>query len=192
MAKRAGAYKSDKRKKELTRQKKQEEKRQKRFGKSGAEISAENQPLSEVSASDVKAVAGSIVKVHYTGRLDDGSVFDSSRERGPLEFTVGAGQMIQGFDKAVNGMSVGESKTVRIPSDEAYGPYKEDLIFEMPKAHFPEDTKEGVAFTLKHPDGSVLEAVVTELTEDTVKLNANHSLAGKDLIFDIELLEADF
>ncbi|TAN40955.1 MAG: peptidylprolyl isomerase [Nitrospirae bacterium] len=173
------------------RQKKQEEKRQKRFGKPGAEVPAGTQPQAEGVSSDVKAVAGSVVKVHYTGRLDDGSVFDSSRERGPLEFTVGAGQMIQGFDRAVSGMSVGESKTVRIPSDEAYGPYKEDLIFEMPKAHFPEGTKEGFAFTLKHPDGSSLEAVVTDIAGDTVTLNANHSLAGKDLIFDIELVEVE-
>ncbi|MBF0327688.1 MAG: peptidylprolyl isomerase [Nitrospirae bacterium] len=154
-------------------------------------MSAESQPQSAGADSEVKASAGSIVKVHYTGRLDDGSVFDSSREREPLEFTVGAGQMIQGFDKAVNGMSVGESKTVRIPSDEAYGPYKKDLMFELPKAHFPEDTKKGAAFKLKHPNGNSLDAVVTDITADTVTLNANHSLAGKDLIFDIELLEAE-
>jgi peptidylprolyl isomerase len=138
-----------------------------------------------------QAKIGDIVKVHYTGRLGNGTIFDSSIGREPLEFTLGQGKMIQGFEQAVMGMSVGEHKTVSIPSAEAYGSYRDDLVIVMDKANLSPDWRPelGVQYTFTSSDGSVFRATVTEITESTVTIDANHPLAGKDLIFDIELVE---
>jgi FKBP-type peptidyl-prolyl cis-trans isomerase 2 len=134
---------------------------------------------------------GQTVKVHYTGKLEDGTVFDSSADRDPLQFTVGENHVISGFEKAVTGMTPGESKTVRIPSDEAYGPHRKELVLNVDRARFPEGVKPELSQRLKvsHADGRKSTVTVTEITESTVTLDANHPLAGRDLTFDIQLVE---
>lgn len=136
------------------------------------------------------AKSGDTVQVHYTGKLEDGSVFDSSRERDPLEFQLGAGNMIPGFEKAVQGMEVGDSKTVDIPSNEAYGDHNSEMMLEVPRQDVPEDInpEEGQQLAVKRQDGSSMPVVVAQVTEEKVVLDANHPLAGKDLTFDIELM----
>lgn len=131
------------------------------------------------------------VKVHYTGKLTNGQVFDSSRNRQPLEFKVGAGQMIPGFENAVKGMELKENKTITLKPDDAYGQVREDLILEVPKTALPADLKPELGQTLvsTQPDGQKINVVVTEVTGSNIKVDANHPLAGKDLIFDIELIE---
>lgn len=131
------------------------------------------------------------VKVHYTGKLANGEIFDSSLEREPLEFTVGAGQMIKGFDSAVDGMSISEKKTVEIPANEAYGPSNPDLIQEVPKSQLPEELKLEVGQNLvaQNPDGGQTQVVIREVNKDSITIDANHQLAGKDLTFEIELME---
>ncbi len=138
-----------------------------------------------------KVQANDKVKVHYTGKLTDGEVFDSSLERDPLEFTVGAGQMIKGFDEAVNGMELNEKKTVTIPSGEAYGDRNDQLIQEVPKNDLPADMKPEVGQTLvaTNQDGQQTHVLVTGVEEATITIDANHPLAGKDLVFEIELVE---
>jgi peptidylprolyl isomerase len=138
-----------------------------------------------------QAKQGDTVKVHYTGKLDDGTVFDSSVERGPLEFTLGAGNVIAGFEQAVTGMNQGESKTVTIPSEEAYGPHRPEMEVQVGRKQFPPDLNPqvGQQLQVKQGDGEVLIVLVTGLTGDKVTLDANHPLAGKDLTFEIELLE---
>ena len=138
-----------------------------------------------------KAKAGDSVKVHYTGKLKDGTVFDSSKGREPLAFQVGAGQMIKGFDAAVNGMEVGDSKTAEIPAAEAYGEARQDLIFDVPKSNLPEDLKPevGQQLAMTQPNGQQVPVTVAKVEEDKVVIDANHQLAGKDLVFDIELVE---
>lgn len=138
-----------------------------------------------------KATKGNKVKVHYTGTLSDKTVFDSSREREPLEFTVGAGQMIEGFDAAVEGMSVGESKSVTIPSEKAYGPKSPEAMINVPKTQLPPDMEPQIGMQLEatQQDGRRQVLVIAEVKEDEVVLDANHPLAGKDLTFDIELME---
>ncbi len=138
-----------------------------------------------------QAEKGSKVKVHYTGTLTDKTVFDSSREREPLEFTVGAGQMIKGFDAAVDGMSIGESKTVTIPADEAYGPHNEEAMVKVAKTQLPEglDPQVGLQLEATQPTGQKQVLTIAEVLENEVVLDGNHPLAGKDLVFDIELME---
>jgi len=138
-----------------------------------------------------KAKANDKVRVHYTGKLASGEVFDSSREREPLEFTVGAGQMIPGFDNAVNGMEINEQKEVTIPCDEAYGEQMDAMIKQVPKTQLPEDMNPEVGQTLVASNGQGQEThvIVTEVTENDITVDANHPLAGKDLVFDIELVE---
>ncbi|MDP2168264.1 MAG: peptidylprolyl isomerase [Thermodesulfovibrionales bacterium] len=130
------------------------------------------------------------VKVHYTGRLDDGTVFDSSREGEPLEFTLGSRHVIRGFEKAVESMSIGETKTVRVPMNDAYGPRNEDLAIRVDRAKFPPSiTPElGLHLQLRQPDGSILNVQVTEITDDYVIIDANHPFAGKDLNFEMKLV----
>lgn len=137
------------------------------------------------------AESGSTVIVHYTGTLDDGIVFDSSREREPLEFTIGNGQLIRGFEDAVTGMTVGDVKTVKISASEAYGERRNELVITISKQQFPEHISpaEGLQLSLKSPDGSILNAIITMVAEDSVTLDANHPLAGQDLNFNIELME---
>lgn len=138
-----------------------------------------------------KAQNGNNVKVHYTGTLEDGTVFDSSKDREPLQFTLGKGQLIKGFEDAVMGMSVGEAKTVKIPSDEAYGPRRDELLLRFDKADVPTsiEPREGLVLNLKDPSGRVMTAVIAEISEDSLTLDANHPLAGEDLTFKIDLVE---
>lgn len=137
------------------------------------------------------AKAGDTVKIHYTGKLDDGTQFDSSAGRDPLEFELGGGQVIPGFDSAVDGMSVGESKSVRIEPDQAYGERHEQLVQEVPRSALPDDLEPQVGMGLQSqsPDGQVMMLMVTSVGEDSVTLDANHPLAGQALNFDIELVE---
>lgn len=130
------------------------------------------------------------VRVHYTGKLDDGSVFDSSLEREPIEFTIGEGSVIPGFERAVVGMNPGETKTVRIASDDAYGPYREDMVLTVKRNQFPPDIEPtvGQALQVQQTTGEPLIVTVSEVSEASVKLDANHPLAGKDLTFDIQLV----
>lgn len=138
-----------------------------------------------------QAKDGDTIKVHYTGKLDDGSVFDSSADRDPLEFKLGDNRIIRGFENAVIGMEPGGKSTVKIPADEAFGPYKDEMIMEVKKEDLPTDLepKIGQKFNLQQSDDQTIIVTVTELTGDTVTLDANHPLAGKDLSFDIELVE---
>lgn len=139
----------------------------------------------------MQAKKGDEVQVHYTGKLEDGSVFDSSAKREPLGFTVGAGQMIQGFDAAVDGMAVGDKKTVTIPAAEAYGEKREDMLIDVPIDQVPADIKPeiGMQLTLQGGNGQPMPVIVTNVDEQKITLDANHQLAGKDLIFDIELVK---
>jgi len=139
----------------------------------------------------MSAAAGSKVKVHYTGTFDDGEVFDSSRERDPMEFEVGAQQVIPGFDQALIGMEIGESKQVKIPEDEAYGPYNPEMIMEVAPDQFEEGMKVevGQQFQVEMGEGNEVVLMVKEVLDDKVVLDANHPMAGKTLNFDIELLE---
>jgi peptidylprolyl isomerase len=135
--------------------------------------------------------SGNTIKIHYHGRLNDGTVFDSSNGRSPLEFTVGSGSVIKGFDEGVKGMSIGDKKTIEIPFLEAYGPEDPSMIIEFPKDRLPEDLDPeiGMQLNMNNSSGEQFPVVVTEVTADTLVLNANHPLAGKDLIFDLELVE---
>ena len=137
------------------------------------------------------AKMGDTVKAHYTGKLDDGSVFDSSRGREPLQFTVGQEQVIPGFENAVIGMSPGESKTAKIPPAEGYGPRHEENVIEVERQRLPDSLKPKVGMKLQIPTGKgeKIPVTVTAASESTVTLDANHPLAGKDLTFDIQLLE---
>jgi peptidylprolyl isomerase len=134
---------------------------------------------------------GDNVKVHYKGTLKDGSVFDSSEGRGPLAFTVGAGQMIAGFDKAVVGMKVGEKKTITIPFAEAYGPHDDNLVFDVPRDRMPANytPKVGDQLGMQQPDGRTATVVVIAVKATSVTLDANHPMAGKDLTFEITMVE---
>lgn len=138
-----------------------------------------------------KAKDGDTVKVHYTGRLADGTVFDSSAEGEPLEFTIGENHVIAGFEDAVVGMDTGETKTVEIPPDEAYGPHHDELIFEVGREALPEglEPEVGQFLQLRRPDGQIVAFTVTEVSDATVKLDANHPLAGQPLTFDVRLVE---
>ena len=146
-----------------------------------------------------QAKEGDKVKVHYTGRLEGGEVFDSSEcreddcgcEAGPLEFTVGEGEVIPGFEKAVVGMSEGETKTFTIPVDDAYGPRNEEMVVAVERSHVPEDMTPEVGMRLEvtQEDGREFPVVITEVTETHVTLDANHPLAGRELTFDITLVE---
>ena len=133
---------------------------------------------------------GDRVRVHYTGRLEGGQVFDTSREGEPLEFTVGADDIIQGFSEAVRGMRVGESKTVEVAPDDAYGPRRDGLVTSIPRGQtqFPVEPQVGMRFGLPLEDGGQLEVVVTEVTDTHVTIDGNHPLAGQKLIFDVELV----
>ena len=134
----------------------------------------------------------SSVTVNYTGRLADGSVFDSSLTEGrePLKATLGQGSLIPGFEKGLLGMKEGDKKVVEIPSDEAYGSTREDLVVEVPKERVPETVSEGQMLQTMTPQGP-MNVIVKEVKEDVVIIDGNHPLAGKDLIFDLELVSID-
>ena len=138
-----------------------------------------------------EAKKGDKVKVHYHGKLNNGETFDSSTGREPLEFEVGSGAVIKGFDEGVSGMKVGEKKTINIPIEEAYGPYSDDMLIEFPKDRFPNDMelKEGMQLMMSNGSGQNIPVIINEVKGDTVILDANHPLAGEELIFDIELVE---
>jgi peptidylprolyl isomerase len=138
-----------------------------------------------------KAKTGDTVKIHYTGTLDDDTEFDSSTGREPLEFTLGGGQVIAGFDNAVDGMTVGDSKTVTIPPAEAYGDRHDQLVQQVPKSSLPDEMNPEIGMQLQSqgPDGQVMNLVVAEVAEESITVDANHPLAGQALTFAIELVE---
>ncbi|HEU4575910.1 MAG TPA: peptidylprolyl isomerase [Chitinophagaceae bacterium] len=134
---------------------------------------------------------GDTVKVHYHGRLTNGETFDTSSGREPLEFEVGSGAVIKGFDEGVMGMSVGDKKTINIPVEDAYGPVNPEMLIEYPKDRFPTDMEieVGMPLMMSNGAGQNFQVVVTDIKDDVVTLDANHPLAGQDLIFEIELVE---
>jgi len=138
-----------------------------------------------------QAKSGDTVKVHYTGKLADGTVFDSSLNEEPLEFTIGEGQVIPGFEEAVIGMNTGQTKITKIKSDKAYGSYREDMVLVVERDRLPEEIhpEVGQQLEMRNPDGTGLVLTVKEVGESNVTLDANHPLAGQDLRFDIQLLE---
>lgn len=137
-----------------------------------------------------QAQAGQQVRVHYTGKLDDGTIFDSSAGSDPLTFTLGGGEVIPGFDKGVMGLTVNESRTVKIPAAEAYGAHQPGMVVELPKTEIPAHLKlkPGQRLQIKTPNG-VLAVTVTAETDTTITMDGNHPLAGKDLTFDLQLVE---
>jgi peptidylprolyl isomerase len=137
-----------------------------------------------------QAQTGNQVKVHYTGRLDSGQVFDSSADREPLEFTLGQGQLIPGFETAVTGMQVGDKKTVTIPAEDAYGPRQDDLLFSVERSQLPDTIQPEVGQQLQvNQEGQTAVVTISELTDTTMTLDANHPLAGENLTFDLEVVE---
>lgn len=140
--------------------------------------------MAEVKTSDT-------VRVHYTGRLEDGTVFDSSLQREPLEFTLGEGQVIPGFEEGVIGMAPGESKTIEIGAENAYGPYRDDMVLAVERGQFPENIQPtvGQRLQVRQPDGQTMLVTVSDVGTSQVMLDANHPLAGKSLIFDVQLVE---
>nr|MBN2276106.1 peptidylprolyl isomerase [candidate division Zixibacteria bacterium] len=138
-----------------------------------------------------QAKDGNTVKVHYTGKLEDGTVFDSSHNREPLSFTLGQGGVIPGFENGVRGMKTGESKTVTIPCEDAYGRHRNEMMVDVSKKDFPPDiTPEvGLKLTMQRGDGQNINVTIAKIEDETVTLDANHPLCDKTLIFEIELLE---
>lgn len=138
-----------------------------------------------------QAKQGDTVRVHYTGKFEDGEVFDSSRQRDPLQVTLGAGQVITGFDKALEGMAPGEAKSVNIQAQEAYGQREDQKILDLQRDTLPPDTElqVGQRIQLQTQDGHLIAATVAGVSASTITIDANHPLAGKNLIFDLELVE---
>jgi peptidylprolyl isomerase len=140
-----------------------------------------------------QAKKGDKVKVHYHGKLTNGNTFDSSEGREPLEFEIGGGMVIAGFDDGVTGMIIGEKKTVNIPADQAYGPKQEEMIMEFPKDRFPADMvpEVGQQLNMNNGSGQNFPVVIVEIKEEIVVLDANHPLAGEELVFDLEMVEIE-
>jgi peptidylprolyl isomerase len=140
-----------------------------------------------------QAQNGDTVKVHYQGKLRSGETFDSSDGREPLQFTLGSGQVIPGFDNGIQGMQVGDKKTIEIPVDQAYGEKRQDMLIEFPKDQFPAEMTPKVGEQLMMSDGSGQQfpVIIAEVREESVVLDANHPLAGQDLIFDLELVHIE-
>jgi peptidylprolyl isomerase len=138
-----------------------------------------------------KVKDGDIVKVHYTGKLENGDVFDSSREKEPFEFTVGNKAVIPGFEKGLVGMGVGDTKTIEIPPEEAYGAKQDELVVVVNKSEFPDDITPSVGqrLQIKQQDGNPVVVTITDLTEDSITLDANHPLAGYTLFFEVEVVD---
>ena len=166
------------------------------YGAGCAEKEGANSPTAPTATPPAtpmsKSIAhvGDTVQVHYTGTLEDGTVFDTSVGREPLEFTLGAGQMIPGFEQGVLGMKLGESKTVTIPPEQAYGPYYEDQVWIVDRAELPPGLEPEVGQQLQAGDaqGQSIIVTVTDVSETTITVDANHRLAGKTLIFEIQLV----
>jgi peptidylprolyl isomerase len=138
------------------------------------------------------AKQGDTVRVHYRGKLQDGSVFDETFDHEPLRFTIGGGQLIPGFEEAVVGMEPGDSKTAELPVEKAFGPYLEERVVEVPKNQFARGDPQpivGEHVPIPQPDGSPIDVIVTEVTESKVTVDFNHPFAGQDLTIDIKLLE---
>ncbi|NRG19950.1 peptidylprolyl isomerase [Rhizobiales bacterium] len=137
------------------------------------------------------AKQGDKVRIHYTGKLTDGTEFDTSAGRDPLEFTVGAGEIISGLDREVDGMEIGEKKSVTIPSGDAYGPHHADRVQQVPRDMIPPEIEPSIGARLQATtgDGNMLVFTVTAADDASVTLDANHPLAGRDLVFDVELVE---
>jgi len=135
------------------------------------------------------AKTGDTVKVHYTGTLSDGTVFDSSRDREPLEFTIGQNMVIPGFEQGIIGMNEGDSKRISIPAVEAYGTYNENLVAAVPRSQVPPEMELslGMILQVRSPEGALARAMVREITDAEVTLDLNHPLAGQDLVFEVEL-----
>lgn len=138
-----------------------------------------------------QAKTGDTVKVHYTGKLDDGTVFDSSQGREPLGFVLGEKQLLEAFEQAVEGLAPGESTTVSIPATQAYGPRNDEAVIQVPRTDMPEglDPQVGQRLQVQQENGQAFQVVVTDASEQDVTLDANHPLAGHDLHFEIELVE---
>lgn len=134
---------------------------------------------------------GDTVKVHYTGTLDDGRVFDTSKDRDPLEFKVGEGQIIPGFEQGVVGMEVGETRDIEVAPENAYGSRREELVMEVPVGEFPDhiEPEVGMQLQIKQQDGTPFGVVITDVADEAVTLDANHPLAGQTLYFQVELVE---
>jgi peptidylprolyl isomerase len=138
-----------------------------------------------------QAKDGDTVKIHYTGRLQNGTVFDSSGDREPLVFNIGSGQVIPGFEEAVTGMMVGEKKTAQIPCDKAYGERNPSMVMVIDRKHVPAeiDPEVGQRLQVGSPSGQLLAVTIVEINDENITLDANPPLAGEDLTFDIELVE---
>ncbi len=138
-----------------------------------------------------QAKTGDTVRIHYTGKFPDGEQFDSSAGREPLEFELGKGQVIRGLEQQIIGMAVGDSLTATIPADDAYGPYRDDSVHQVARSELPEhiDLTPGGKLQATSNDGRTIVLTITEVTDEQVTLDANHPLAGKDLVFDVELVE---
>ena len=134
---------------------------------------------------------GDTVKVHYTGKLENGKVFDTSEDRQPREFRLGSGKIVPGFEKGIIGMEVGEAKTITVPPEEAYGPRRNELIVDVEKTDLPENITPAIGkqLQIRQKDGNPIKVTITDMNEDTVTLDANHPLAGNTLFFDVELVE---
>jgi peptidylprolyl isomerase len=133
---------------------------------------------------------GQKVTIHYTGTLDDGTQFDSSAGRDPLEFEVGAGMVIPGFESGVKDMEVGEKKSIHIPADEAYGERREDMVMEFERSQLPEglEPEVGMGLQMQGPQGQAIPVQITAVAEEAITIDANHPLAGKNLNFELELV----
>ncbi len=134
---------------------------------------------------------GKVVAVHYTGKLTDGELFDTSEGREPLKFQVGSGQIIPGFEQAIMGKNIGEKVTVNIPADDAYGQIREDLIVSVPKTQMPGEVQVGQPLQAQGDNGQTINVIVKEVNEENVMIDGNHPLAGKELVFDIEVVEIE-
>lgn len=138
-----------------------------------------------------QASNGDTVKVHYTGRLEDGTIFDSSVNRQPLQFIIGENQVIRGLEQSVIGMATGESKTAKIAAEDAFGPHRMELVLQVDRGQFSEELEPQVnkQVQVSREDGQTFAATITDVSEPTVTLDANHPLAGKDLTFDLQLVD---
>lgn len=139
------------------------------------------------------AKKGDTVTVHYEGSLKDGTVFDSSRDRDPVSFKLGEGQLIPGFEKAVEGLAPGESTTAEVPPEEGYGPRRDEMVLAVEREQLPDDLDPDVGqqLQMQQPDGNSMVVTVAEVSDSSVTLDANHPLAGKELVFDIELVDIE-
>jgi FKBP-type peptidyl-prolyl cis-trans isomerase 2 len=140
-----------------------------------------------------RAKSGDTVRVHYTGRLEDGTIFDTSTDREPLEFTIGSGEVIPGIEHAVTGMAPGESKSATIPPEQAYGPRRDEMVVTVGRERLPQEIEPqvGQRLAVQQQDGRQFHVTVTEVADNAVTLDANHQLAGNRLVFDLELVDVE-